>query len=381
METSIHSEASESSALDGALPAVLQAVREARISKAHAQLLAVLRPETQAGAIEELLNMPLLPGVGELKTGIESMAIPLASAAFPKGDCLTCSYNTDNLQSGDSVSLRPGLCINSACSADKHAQHVAATVSALKMEHRAVQPPADGSFHREIEETGENAVGTEQASKCRTECSFFGAAVMSAGPGFPIKVVTQVCTNVQCNAHMVTAQRTREVAGFRERIWKRALAAHVRQFDAVASRRALLLFMTLGWSCGGSAAAALIGTEKTPTLEELEAFAVGLEPKGIAEALTQATVLAIDNAPVHQVQTMLRHFKVRLEDFWVMPAAFLEKLSFEEIEDIIKDLRIAVTPSMDSARASGSRLALAQAVAKVITRADVQGYIPHCLRY
>lgn len=169
---------------------VIDAVDRAEISKAHGELIAVLRPEIQQKAIQGLRQSLLLPGVADLIRSIESLAVPLANAAFDKDDCRQCGYNSSNHQGQFKVTIKPGLCVNAECAAEKHKQALDQHKLQLGTKYRVIALQVASSS-----DVSSAAVGQDQHDECTGRCQKFGA-VLTGKPGEPIQTQELVCTDI-----------------------------------------------------------------------------------------------------------------------------------------------------------------------------------------
>ena len=199
---------------------VVDAVDSAEISKSHGELIAILRPEVQARAIQGLRCAPLLPGVAELITSIESLAVPLETAAFDKTDCSKCSYNSSNHQGHFKITVRSGLCVNAECASTKQAEAIFQRKQELEPKYRVIALQVDSP-----QEVTVDMVGSGQHEECTKRCSKFGA-VLSGKPGEPIQARVNVCTDGECHSRTVEAHRTAELNAFRTKVWKHAAKKH-----------------------------------------------------------------------------------------------------------------------------------------------------------
>lgn len=352
------------------------AVSTASISRSHGMLLAALREDVQDAALAGLQSMDLLPGVGELRASIQGTATPLQDACFEKKDCVSCRFNSDNHGMLFELTIGPGHCVNSACAAEKTKERLEAEAVELRGKYRVVEI-APVTTHK-IEIRGENSVGETQARACQESCVFYGAAV-KALPGHQIQVETDVCTNNSCHSAMVTKWRREEMAEFKARMWKTALAKHIEALPLKQHRAITLGLLALGWSTGDRLALSL----KLPaesSVSDVIAAVVQMDDEVLTQGLNLVCRALIGSATPHQTAEALRSLKVRLQDHWFITGAFLERLSFEELDDVSKDLGLK-SSSIEKARLSGSRLTYAKALSAELDGSKSKGYIPECLRY
>lgn len=363
------------------VPEVEEAVLAARISRSHATLLGLLRPHVQRQAIEELLLMNLLPGVGELKSSIESLAVDLSLVSFVKDDCETCQYNTDNQSAQADVKLAKGLCLNGSCATEKHDAVLEEKRIALLRQYRAVQMPAEMQRFIVIDEHAEADLGAHTVSDCRAECQRYGAAITNKGPQFPVKVVTQVCTSSACYAAKAELHRSEKLVHYRNTVWRRALAAHVNGLQHVDFMRAMIAILALGWKCNPAHPEKVLGVDEDHDLASFMRKLDELDAKQASAAIRKALALMIEEAPEHQVTTLLRHFGVQLSTLWIMPKTLLGNMSMVQLTELIEDLKVDLTEPAQHAIRTGDRAGLVSYLTEALTKTQLTGYVPRLLRY
>lgn len=355
---------------------VQSAVACASISRAHGALLAALRPDVQETAVQGLLSMPMLPGVGDLKASIQHRAISLANVNFDKADCGACQYNSDNHGQLFGLGIDPGFCVNAPCAATKTAEAVEEDAAELRKRYRVVEIlPLQ---YRGVAESGDSGVGAAQVKHCTEQCPSFGA-VIGCHPGQPVQVVENVCINADCNERLVESHRQAQLQDFKARVWRHVLQRHVQTLPAVQNRAVALAFLALGWAAPAQVAD-LLGVGQESSAQDLIKSSLTIEPAALAERLAQLAGVLVETAPVHQVGECIRALGARVQDHWTMTPAFLMRLSIGEIDAIVGDLRIVGTEDVEVARTSGSRIAYAKAVGDCLLPAQAKGYVPATLR-
>ena len=355
---------------------VQSAVACASITRAHGALLAALRPDVQVTAVQGLLSMPMLPGVGDLKASIQHRAIPLTNVNFDKADCVACQYNSDNHVQLFGLGIDPGFCVNAPCAAAKTAEAVEEGAAELRKRYRVVEIlPVQ---YRCVAESGDSGVGATQSKHCTEQCPSFGAAI-GCHPGQPVQVVENVCINADCNDRMVEFHRQAQLQEFKARVWRHVLQRHVQTLPPVQNRAVALAFLALGWDAPAQVAT-LLGADQESSAQDLIKASLTIEPAALAERLAQLAGALVETAPVHQVGECIRALGARIQDHWTMTPAFLMRLSIGEVDAIAGDLRIGVTAEVEAARATGSRIAYAKAVGDCLLPAQAKGYVPASLK-
>lgn len=359
-----------------AIAEVQSAVGCASISRAHGALLAALRPDVQSSAIKALTALPMLPGVGEVKDGIQMRAVSLERVNFDKRDCKDCRFNSSNHSAMYGFGIDPGYCVNAQCSTEKTELALVQQAAELQQRFRVVRiHPAE---YRVVCKDGDNGLGSEQYKHCTEQCTSFGAVVRCT-PGHPSEVVENVCTDAACNDHLAEQHRLALLGEFRTRVWRFALKAHVTAMHHKQKLAALLAFCALGWSSPDKAAN-LLGVQADCSLDVLIKACVSADPASIESSTAMLAAELVDEAPAHQVAACIRALRVQIQDYWKMTPAFLKRLNLDEIDAIAHDLQIRESAEMKAARASGSRFAMAQAVGDALTPAQLRGYVPASIR-
>lgn len=353
---------------------VIDAVDRAEISKAHGELIAVLRPEVQQKAIQGLRQSQLLPGVADLIRSIESLAVPLANAAFDKDECSQCGYNSTSHQGQFKVTIKSGLCVNAECAAEKHKQALEQRKLQLGTKYRVIALQVASSSA-----VSSDAVGQEQHVECTGRCPKFGA-VLTGRPGESIQTQELVCTDIACHAEKIEAHRVSELQNFKTKVWKHAAKKHYLTLNDLQMRGVMIGLLASGWGPGNAVRIAL-GAAEDQDLQSLLTQYMSA-PQDQVMALTKAIVPGLIEAALpHQVGSLLQALGVQLHKHWVFTAKFLDRLSIGEIDAVCKDLRLAQSQGIVDSRATGDRKAYASAVGAVLSKEVCMGYIPSVLRY
>lgn len=355
-----------------------EAVANASISRSHGMLLAALRDEVQETALANLLTLPALPGVDDLRESIQSNAINLKGASFDTSDCDGCRFNSSNHQGLYSTALESGLCVNGACSRQKWQAAIENEASKIAGKYRvivlAIEPNAPG--YREGDCVNPEMVGPEQSESCRKTCEHFGAWIGGA-PGQPTKIATGVCTNTPCNDSMHERHRAKVVETSKERLWRAILTKHVRSLPRASNRAVLMAMLSYGWNAGNSIKG-LLGAGFADSADPVSAW-LNLPAAEMMSAMDQACIALIGNAPVHQVGQMLRALNINIADHSSMSPDFLKRLSVSEIDDVLFDLQIPLSAELKLKRAKG-QAQYAQAAVALLNPESLAGYVPAVFR-
>lgn len=354
------------------------AVANASISRSHGMLIAALRDEVQETALTNLLSLPALPGVDDLRESIQCNAINLTEASFDTTDCDGCRFNSSNHQSLYSTAIDPGLCVNGACSRQKWQVSIENEANKLAGKYRvivlAIEPNTRG--YRESDYVDPNLVGPEQSESCRKGCEHFGAWI-GGSPGQPTKIATNVCTNTQCNDSMQERHRAKTMETSKERLWRAILTKHVRTLPRASNRAMLMAMLSYGWTAG-NCIKELLGAGVADATDPVTAW-MTLSADEMMAAMDQASIALISNAPLHQVGQMLRSLKVNIADHSSMSPDFLKKLSVREIDDVLFDLQIPLSAELKLKREQG-QMQYAQAAIALLKPETLVGYVPSVFR-
>jgi len=359
-----------------AIAEVKDAVQSAWITRSHGALLAALRDDVQATAVRNLLAISLLPGVGELKLSIQSMATSLDNACFDKDDCANCRYNSTNHSEMFETFLDAGYCVNSDCAAAKTKVTVDLKAKSLAPKYRVVKiMPVK---FQPVESGGEFGVGETQAKSCHEECESFGAVVGASATG-NLLAVESVCTDSDCHGRMVAAHLRAQVNAYKSKLWRYALEKHMQAAPIQQKRALLVALQALGWASGDKLKSTL-QLDGDMSVSGLVSACLGMNQEQLVAAINQLPAAMIANAPLHQVGEVLRSLNVRLQDYWRMKADFLERLSAEELLEVAQDLGVVFTTPVKEAQADGERLLLAKAIGGALEARKLEGYVPRCLQ-
>lgn len=372
-----------------AIPSVRDALRNDDITLGHAELLAVLRKESQEVALSMLLKQEKRPSVAAFKDMLERMALSLEAAIFVKEDCQNCQFNTGNQQALFAETLTTGNCTNKPCYDQKTDAHLEALAQSLRDDYQVVRiiRPGDNFTIIPLRADGPKGVGTEQAQACRS-CQNFGAAV-SAVPDKLGQVYKDQCSDTACNVRMVaarikaetvqsapqqtpteTAAKTKEQGGqteaakapkkaapessvepsnavktYREEVWRAIFKRVVQRADTVTNRSVLLAIVlhrpSVLSSRNLSEETAALGLKHTETnVGKLLADCLSLENAQLSAALSHVAASASADLEIQHITGILNTLEVKIEQHWQLNAEFLGRLTKNEIDTLCTELGI-----------------------------------------
>ncbi|MEE4377385.1 MAG: PRTRC system ParB family protein [Candidatus Competibacteraceae bacterium] len=184
-----------------ATPDVLRALTERRIKLGHAELLAGLPTETQAGTLAKIIEQAI--SVSDLKARIGGFALDLAKAIFDKTECLTCPHNSSLQASLFQETITEGRCQNRACFQGKTQTALDARKQVLAQDYPVVFFDTEKApeTYTVLAKQGDQGVGEAQFAACQG-CAHHGA-LLNTAPGREGQVLGGLCFNLPCNAKMV----------------------------------------------------------------------------------------------------------------------------------------------------------------------------------
>lgn len=380
-------------ALMYAIPSVRDALRKDEITLGHAELLAVLRKESQELALSMLMKQDKRPSVSAFKDMLERMALSLEKAIFDKVGCQNCQFNTTNQQALFAEALNTGNCTNKQCYDQKTEVRLETLAQSLRDDYQVVRiiRPGDNFTIIPLHAQGPKGVGDEQAQACRS-CQNFGAAV-SAVPDKLGQVYKDQCSDTACNVRMIAARIKAETATaqgpeqkpaqnarttgasdaktksqtqtkgkvqptaaklvepsnavktYREAVWRAVFKRVVQRADVVTNR-AVLLAIALHRPGNFSstvlsqetAALGLVHTETN--VGKLLADCLSLDNAKLSAALAHIAASACDSLELTALTRMLVTLEVKIEQHWKLNDDFLGKLTKNEIDALCIELGI-----------------------------------------
>ena len=377
-----------------AIPSVRDALRNDEITLGHAELLAVLRKESQEVALSMLMKQEKRPSVPAFKDMLERMALSLEKAIFGKEGCQNCQFNTGNQQALFTETLTAGNCTNKQCYDQKTDAHLEVLAESLRDDYQVVRiiRPGDNFTIIPLRADGAKGVGTEQAQACRS-CQNFGAAV-SAVPDKLGQVYKDQCSDTACNVRMVAARIKAETAAkappqtsaetptkatgqggqtesakapasnakparaaaapaslsnavktYREEVWRAIFKRVVQRADVVTNRAVLLAIVlhrpSVLSSRNLSEDTAALGLKHTETnVGKLLADCLSLENAQLSAALSHVAASASADLEIQHITGILETLEVKIEQHWQLNAEFLGRLTKNEIDTLCTELGI-----------------------------------------
>lgn len=413
-------------ALMYAIPEVREALQNEAILLGHAELLAVLRKESQTVALEMLLKHPALPSVATFKEQLDRMALSLELAIFDKTACLTCHHNTGNQQALFSEALTSGNCTNKPCYEGKTDARLEQIATEMRSDYQLVRIVRPGENYTivPIQSEGPRGVGAEQAQKCRS-CKDFGAAIS----GLPDKlgvVYKDQCSNTACNVKMIAAhakasappaeptsatptgntktttpstnaaskkpaptsvEPSNAVKTYREQIWRNIFKKVVEQMDCRTNTSVLLAIAmhrpsSLSTRNLADALKPLgIDAKTSHGLSAHLGSCLDLERAQLDAALKHVAASAFDSLEILDIQGALKRLEVKLEDHWKLNADFLDKLTKNEIDAVCTELGIKVAMGGAYAKTLGGKKDELIKGVLAVEGFDYQGKIPAHMKW
>jgi ParB family chromosome partitioning protein len=176
---------------------VREALTRQEIQLGHAELLAAVAQEKQAGALTKIIEHGLT--VAQVKAQIGQMANDLNAAIFDKSECASCPYNSDQQRSLFAEAVSEGRCTNPTCYEQKSESALNAVASNLRDEVPRVEVVRGGDAVAPIKlvAMGRLGVGQSQFSACKG-CANYGCTV-SAMTGSMGEVERDVCFDATCH--------------------------------------------------------------------------------------------------------------------------------------------------------------------------------------
>lgn len=366
--------------------AVRDALVEGQIMLGHAELLAAVPKTTQDDVLGKLLQMPKLITVNDLRTELQGVALPLATACFDKGECGNCPHNSELQAQMFTESISAGNCTNAPCFRSKTDAFITIKVAEIQDKFPRVQvvKPGDNRTIIKLKVEGDGGVGLEQAEACRT-CANFGA-VVSGVPGKEGQVFENQCFDTACNARMVakriaelhpevtnqgaaagaggkatsTAGKkkpaaaakpssvTQSVQDFRAKLWRKALAAEAGASQLMSMR--LLMGMALTNNASkidsdkvNTAFNQTVGGEQKFSFDVMGPALASIKTVDgptLSKCLIQVSVAGIDRLTDKAVCAALKAFEVDLNKHFTIDRTYLELLTKSEIEVVCKEVKL-----------------------------------------
>ena len=398
-------------ALMYAVPEVRAALQEDKILLGHAELIAVLRKETQIQVLTGLLGAPEKMTVGQLKTRLENAALALATTIFDKTDCGSCQYSSANQQALFSEAITAGNCTNKLCYEGKTEAEIGIRAKALEADFQIVKIVRLGDNYTVValKAEGPTGVGEEQATACRT-CKDFGA-VVSALPDKLGSVFKGMCHNTTCHTGMVAANilakksatetaakaATKAAAAtlkdgnskasgntaaegetttakaeaakpkaaassapsnalkeYREKVWRAVLSRGISKLDPETNQCVLLTLAAFGPRLLDSSslvsavnAASVPLTQKRTEIGDVLESALALDKTGLDKAISLIPVHISTQMEIRSVVGLLKGLDIQLKDHWVLNAEVLGTLTKNEIDATCAEIGIKAALGTD----------------------------------
>ena len=385
-------------ALMYAISSVRDALRKDEITLGHAELIAVLRKESQELALSMLMKQEKRkrPSVNAFKDMLERMTLSLEKAIFDKDGCQNCQFNTTNQQALFAEALNTGHCTNKQCYDQKTEARLENLAQSLRDDYQVVRiiRPGDNFTIIPLHALGPKGVGEAQAQACRS-CKDFGAAV-SAVPDKLGQVYKDQCSDTACNVRMIAARIKAETGGaqvvpqepsqgtqtpgvtgaptkaqaqvkdktqaestksvepsnavktYREAVWRAVFKRVVQRADVVTNRAVLLAIAlhrpgNFSSTVLSKETAALGLTHTETNVGKLLADCLSLDNAQLSAALAHIAASACDSLELTALTRMLVTLEVKIEQHWKLNEDFLSKLTKNEIDALCIELGLKTT--------------------------------------
>lgn len=366
--------------------AVRDALVEGQILLGHAELLAAVPKTTQDDVLGKLLQMPKLITVSDLRTELQGVSLPLATACFDKGECGSCPHNSELQAQMFTESISAGNCTNAPCFRAKTDAFITIKVAEIQDKFPRVQvvKPGDNRTIIKLKVEGDGGVGPDQAEACRT-CANFGA-VVSGVPGKEGQVFENQCFDTACNARMVakriaelhpevtnqgaaagTGGKAASTAGkkkpaaaakpssvtasvqeFRAKLWRKALAAEAGASQLMSMRLLMAMALTNNASKIESDKVNTAFNEITSGEQKFSFDVMGpalaaiktVDGPTLSKCLIRVSLAGIDRLSDKAVCAALMAFEVDLNRHFTIDRTYLELLTKSEIEAVCKEVKL-----------------------------------------
>jgi ParB family chromosome partitioning protein len=396
-----------------ATDSVRQALQEGKILLGHAELLAVLRNESQEAGLATLLKDTELRPVATFKAQLERLSLSLVKAIFDKADCVNCGFNSGNQGALFAETISEGNCTNKPCYDAKTEGALQSRVASLSDEYQRVRIVRAGDVLSfvPLETGGAKGVGEEQAQACRS-CENFGAVVHATADRLG-QVSKDQCMDTACNVKMAAANIRRKQAETNQKMMAQSATAGTNASSAVASpqdaavskgasasnvgtkgkdndtknvepSKALREYREMLWR----AVFARVATHAEPATNRcillavmlqsprvvdstglsnsLQAMAIDVKGSGIGQKLDKALLLsdvelsrAISQVagnlqkdmPITDIVAMLKVLAVDLAEHWKVSSDFFNTLTKNEIDAVCTELGIKAAMGAEYAKA------------------------------
>lgn len=411
------------------------ALNERKIQLGHAELIAAIPHEKQDGALAKILEHGY--SVAQVKGQLGKLANVLAEAAFDRGECGACQYNSEGQTALFAESIGSGYCTNPTCYQEKTEAHVDAIALQLRDEVPRVEVLKTTSAIATtiVVADGRLGVGEDQAKACGA-CTNFGCTV-SMLPGDVGAIERNICFDESCHTKKVqanlSAKSAVEQAGKAASAAVKAkggteAAATVAATEAVKEKeKAVKKAVTHAFSqrlkdyrlstwrqvaakvmfaSPEMSACVLVALAVTSKSNRVDSTKVGDALKraggssmGHNLGLTAANVLSLDEkgrnmvlatiAPSAMktcdetdVKAVLKFLNVDLGSYWKLNGEFLDLLTKSEIKVICEEIGLDVamgekqfSKAMNAKRTEINKLVLS------VESFDYKGVVPKCLSY
>lgn len=385
-----------------ATESVRKALQAGKILLGHAELLAVLRVDSQEAGLTTLLKDTELRTVATFKAQLEKMSLSLVKAIFDKVDCVNCSFNSGNQGALFAEAISEGNCTNKQCFDAKTEGTLQSCAATLAEEYQRVRIVRTGDVLSFVPlvSAGAKGVGEEQAQACRS-CEHFGAVVHASADRLG-QVSKDQCMDSACNVKMAAANIRRlqaltnqkmsgqpaaastsasstavptQVAAasqgasalnaitkqkgtdtksvepskalreFREVLW-RAVFARVAASADPATNRCILLALMLhsprvidSTGLSSSLHKHAINIKGTSIGQKLDG-ALALNNEELSVAIGQVAANLQKDMPISDIVALLKVLAVELSDHWKVTSDFFNTLTKNEIDAVCTELGI-----------------------------------------
>ncbi|OIT13605.1 chromosome partitioning protein ParB [Ralstonia solanacearum] len=361
---------------------VLDALNTRSIQLGHAELLATLTKEKQDLFLPIILQEKKT--VADLKKAIEQAACNLKDAIFDKGECATCTHNSELQSEMFSEAIASGSCTNPTCYKGKTEKQLEGISYGLKDEYPVIRIVRAGDNHTrvQLQVEGPTGVGAEQAKACHG-CQNFGAAV-SGLPDSLGKIFRGQCFDPSCNAKKVAARIKSEcteappagkgtkaapaksgaakggkveqaatsiaesdkVKTYRQGVWRKALRREVAANEATANHYLLALSLsgharTITSDKMGVLFERIVDETSSPTdLSKNLASVAGLPTDKRLNLTISLALAAIEGIDVPVLTSLCKYHALDLAKHWNLQKSkdFLELLTKSELKVLADEL-------------------------------------------
>ncbi|MBI0533000.1 PRTRC system ParB family protein [Sphingomonas sp. TX0522] len=314
---------------------VKAALDDRRIKVGHAELLAAVPADKQDRALTTILGSGL--DVAKTRELLMRVTQSLAAAAFDKGECTTCPFNSGTQRALFETHVDDGHCTNPGCFQLKTEAADAARVAAEATTSAAVDAAESDDVDAADDEDG--SVASPQPAGLLGSLPVTPVTRQPSTPAAPARPGSSTTKSV-VSAKSIASRTT----DLREATWRKALARTLAAEAGKARSTILVAAMsgTLSQIKGSTLtarAALLVG----PGFPDLSFSAKLLEIEALPEAQASNVLAAIgaayakDVASFAHVADLARAFAINLRDSWQVDKAFLDRFTKDELKFIAKE--------------------------------------------